>query len=701
MSNKMLQSSLETVSWEKQKMTPVVFVSYAHKDEDWKERLFKHLKFFEEKCQLEIWDDRRIQAGEEWFSEICKAIDSAHIAIFLVSGDLLISKFINKEEVPRILSRRTKEGLTIIPILVSPCLWKQEEWLKRLQLRPKDGKPLTTMPKQKAETLLVDIAEEIYLIAKEKYSFIDSKYSEKSVATKGKLPESSRLIEININRDFDDFSDEDSERVSDAVKTLLKCRDIEIRIISRGSVKIVFEIPEEYANLFLELVENGALSELGVTDAKEVFSDAPQQYKTHKLSHSSITADALSTLPTDTPQEIEVYSYIRSLAHLSSEQCIDLFYRLLWNRDIPVNSAIDSGVLKSLNAIVMSDGFIGERGIQFINRCYYTILNLWHLQADRSPADLKSLIGKLDEIEEENIISRETRLLRRKFYEFRNSPYAECLRRQICIVSAGNFSQAHEGILEDYLSDYFYLYCSTTHTSDIEALERTYENGNLQSGIRHRQFFKIQENYEKLQEYQQQKQLGVVNLENPTKLPLGELEEGIRIYNPKRFNSASRKAKVFQENISTEQDLRWQISFIQNYCREPLRSLPARTQQKLSRDFSRVLNTSDTGSRMTSTSLIIVFQRLLDSLLLSQNSTSDILLFRHNIDHSGPIAMTDIIITIVAGCPMIRFYLERKLGCIYQYFEHSKIEAVNWLINFFEHINLGLTLNAKNLGYLP
>ncbi|MGB7875532.1 MAG: hypothetical protein WBL25_14200 [Anaerolineales bacterium] len=45
---------------------PSVFISYSHKDEKWKDCLVTHLGVLEQEGILDIWEDRRIEAGDDW-----------------------------------------------------------------------------------------------------------------------------------------------------------------------------------------------------------------------------------------------------------------------------------------------------------------------------------------------------------------------------------------------------------------------------------------------------------------------------------------------------------------------------------------------------------------------------------------------------------------------------------------------------------
>jgi hypothetical protein len=122
---------------------PLIFISYSHKDEAWKDRLVIHLNVLQYHDSLEIWDDRRIGAGEDWFHEIEAALNTSTIALLLISANFLTSKFITEEEVPRLLQRRAQEGLRLIPVILEPCAWQKVPWLARIQARPKDGRPLS------------------------------------------------------------------------------------------------------------------------------------------------------------------------------------------------------------------------------------------------------------------------------------------------------------------------------------------------------------------------------------------------------------------------------------------------------------------------------------------------------------------------------------------------------------------------------
>ncbi|MCP5518558.1 MAG: toll/interleukin-1 receptor domain-containing protein [Verrucomicrobiales bacterium] len=141
-----------------------IFISYSHQDEAWKDRLMTHLDPLSGETGFEVWEDRRIAAGDDWQGEIEAAMERCRLAVLLVSADFLQSKFIKTREVPALLRRREKDGMRVVPILLGSCVWRRIPWLTPIQIRPKDAVPLASMgavDSERANAALVAIATEI------------------------------------------------------------------------------------------------------------------------------------------------------------------------------------------------------------------------------------------------------------------------------------------------------------------------------------------------------------------------------------------------------------------------------------------------------------------------------------------------------------------------------------------------------------
>lgn len=78
-----------------------VFISYSHADKEWLERLRRHLKPLDREGRLECWDDTHIRPGDDWKQEIQNALDTAQVAVLLISADFFASDFILNPAVGR------------------------------------------------------------------------------------------------------------------------------------------------------------------------------------------------------------------------------------------------------------------------------------------------------------------------------------------------------------------------------------------------------------------------------------------------------------------------------------------------------------------------------------------------------------------------------------------------------------------------
>jgi hypothetical protein len=98
-----------------------VFINYSHHDKVWLERLRVHLAPLERQGIVDRWDDTRIRTSQRWRDEIRKAIDSAKVAVLLVSADFLASEFIADKELPPLLEAAKNDGTYIMPVILRTC----------------------------------------------------------------------------------------------------------------------------------------------------------------------------------------------------------------------------------------------------------------------------------------------------------------------------------------------------------------------------------------------------------------------------------------------------------------------------------------------------------------------------------------------------------------------------------------------------
>ena len=140
-----------------------IFISYSHKDEEFKDELVTMLAGLQRRKIVDAWQDRRIEVGDDWSQSIETAMNECDLAVLLVSPDYLASDFIQEKEQPRFLQRRKDLKAKIIPIIVRPCMWLSEPELSAIQSLPRDNKAVITFSKDNGERdeVWTAIAQEI------------------------------------------------------------------------------------------------------------------------------------------------------------------------------------------------------------------------------------------------------------------------------------------------------------------------------------------------------------------------------------------------------------------------------------------------------------------------------------------------------------------------------------------------------------
>jgi hypothetical protein len=144
---------------------PVIFISYSHRDRAWLDYVRSFLAPLAKQGTLTIWDDEKLQIGDDWKGDIFSALDACNIFILLVSRYALASDFILNDEVARIL-KRPKADVRFCPIVVTPCHMDGVDWLDHPNRRPIDGKALSELPDPERDREMVAITGQIATASK-------------------------------------------------------------------------------------------------------------------------------------------------------------------------------------------------------------------------------------------------------------------------------------------------------------------------------------------------------------------------------------------------------------------------------------------------------------------------------------------------------------------------------------------------------
>jgi len=140
----------------KVQVTKPVFISYSHKDAKWLEKLKQFLRPLEDQELIRVWDDTEIRPGSDWLDEIRKALESARVAVFLLTQNFLDSPFIREKELPVLIEAAKNRGCLIFWIAVSSTTFEDSP-LAKFQGAIPPSAPLDLMSEPEQSKVLTDI----------------------------------------------------------------------------------------------------------------------------------------------------------------------------------------------------------------------------------------------------------------------------------------------------------------------------------------------------------------------------------------------------------------------------------------------------------------------------------------------------------------------------------------------------------------
>jgi len=130
-----------------------------------------------DKGLVEEWYDRKILPGEDYQSKIDYNLEDADIICLFVSANFLASQSCKKEK-KKALELKDKKGTHIIPIILSPCGWRDDEDISKYKLLalPTDGKPISTF--QNRDEAWLDVYEGLKRVIEEEMKIRELKITE-------------------------------------------------------------------------------------------------------------------------------------------------------------------------------------------------------------------------------------------------------------------------------------------------------------------------------------------------------------------------------------------------------------------------------------------------------------------------------------------------------------------------------------------
>jgi hypothetical protein len=146
-----------------------VFISYRHADRNVVETLRDHLGWLENSDRINVFDDTKIRAGDDWDHVIKKELEGSDIIILVVTAKFMRSSYCTNTELEEALKYRSTRGVRVVPVIAEACDWEAMP-IRSIAALPKDRennlKPLNKWGRDR-DVALTQIAREIRLTVDE------------------------------------------------------------------------------------------------------------------------------------------------------------------------------------------------------------------------------------------------------------------------------------------------------------------------------------------------------------------------------------------------------------------------------------------------------------------------------------------------------------------------------------------------------
>jgi len=125
-----------------------IFISYSHDNDDWLKKIETQIRIIklnsEGEIGFKVWSDKKLDTGDKWEDLLLSVMESAKVAILIVTPNFMASEYIRQKELPFLSQRRQNNGLKVLAVICEPCAWQEDKFLADIQHFP-SGKPLSSL----------------------------------------------------------------------------------------------------------------------------------------------------------------------------------------------------------------------------------------------------------------------------------------------------------------------------------------------------------------------------------------------------------------------------------------------------------------------------------------------------------------------------------------------------------------------------
>lgn len=124
-----------------------LFISYSHPDKQYIEAFRRHTAVLHDEYGVDMWFDENIEAGDDFWHRIDENLNDRDIVCLFISSYYLASPAC-KKEMRTAFDLRQSKGISVVPIILSPCAWTDYKLISSKLAIPTDGVAISTFTDQ-------------------------------------------------------------------------------------------------------------------------------------------------------------------------------------------------------------------------------------------------------------------------------------------------------------------------------------------------------------------------------------------------------------------------------------------------------------------------------------------------------------------------------------------------------------------------
>lgn len=403
-------------------------------------------------------------------------------------------------------------------------------------------------------------------------------------------------------------------------------------------------------------------------------------------------------------QEQLIYDHLLSYVRESSpEEMINRFQALFIEGNYPedeIKAALDR--LTAQKKAAPEFKFI-------LNRCCYIPINHWRRQPQLQGA-IPELVGLFENYSKGNVQGSSThrisaRRLQPLVLDFVNSEQYLTLSRlaQVFSETAEVNEKKGDKPLGGLISRYPYLYshCMLGEESNYEQQQtvrqlQTERQRKFEVGLSQYVTYQVRRS-QLARKYPPEKVARMLKSHpNPTLMSDRELVVALKQFVGKVEGPYTHRdlAQKFVNDTTRPKSYKAYKRDLYEYLTASID--PGYGQRKFNRQLcdrlKKAIPTSD-DQKLSDFLVVRTCSQLLNFVVVENGANPNHFVFVDLIANNGPARTVGLLLKIVLICRKVKPYLEKRLAILYNHYESCTRDAVQWLIEAFEHVNLALITN--------